>query len=1034
MARPAKKPFWRITRRVFRWCRITVWLLILVLLASALWLNRVGLPDFAKDVLVTELRLRGFELNFTRMRLAWYRGIVADNIQFGRPGETNGLRISATEAEVHLHLRSLLRRQIDIEGVVLRDGRVVIPVWGTNDQPHEMTVQNVSGEVRFLPNDQWELVGFRAETFGVNLRLQGAITNATAIRKWKLARKKPEARTPQAFWHDLVAQFEETRFEAPAEIVGSVSGDARHLETFRAKITISSPGIDSPWGHGRKVNLAAEILPQAGSLIYAEVKLEAEDAMTRWGNAGHIALEAQIAPSLTQWTPTNAHLNLQVQRAQTPWGRAAVLGIKADFRPNPSDVTSALAEYSIRAQQLQTTKARFARAEFNASGVVSASNAWPRVATTKFSFGGGEVAQARAAAGSVEASLNLSAWDVIDLGNTNLSWWTRAQKISGDVTARLDGVRTPELELKTLALGANWTFPQLNVRDLGAALYGGELRGSAQLDTDTRLLMAELTSTFDLQKLSPLLNTNAQRWLTQIAWEQAPRITATARVHLPPWDHSRAWTNIEWRGDVLPTLSLNGSLATGPVTFQAITLSSTRSDFSYSNRTWRLPNLVVTRPDGQVRSQFTARDDTGEFEAVLDSTVDPRFIKPLLAPVAQRVVDDFTLTMPPSVQAEVSGRWSVPKELAARAQFAVTNAGYRGRAVQTCHTLITMTNMVLSMMSPVVVRPEGVGRAESVVIDIPRMKLFINNATGALEVAAVTHVISPGVEEIMAPYRFLEAPQASAHGFVDLEDGLRSDLRFTVAGGPFEWRSFRFQAVTGDVHWAGTLLTISNVTGSLHGGGAQFSGAFNFETPKGVDFGFRTLVHNVNFHSLMNDLLSPTNKLEGVLSGLLVITNANTEITNSWFGYGNADLQEGLLWDVPMLGLFSPILNALKPGAGNSRARQVSANFVITNSVVFSSDLQIHASGMRLNYDGIVDFDGRVNGRMEAELLRDMPGLGQLVSKVLWPVTKLFEYKVAGSLGKPKSQPVYIPKILMMPFHPLRTLKELMDNGGESDK
>ena len=43
------------------------------------------------------------------------------------------------------------------------------------------------------------------------------------------------------------------------------------------------------------------------------------------------------------------------------------------------------------------------------------------------------------------------------------------------------------------------------------------------------------------------------------------------------------------------------------------------------------------------------------------------------------------------------------------------------------------------------------------------------------------------------------------------------------------------------------------------------------------------------------------------------------------------------------------------------------------------------------------------------------------------PVTKLFEYKVTGSLAQPKTEPVYlIPKLVMMPFHPFRSLKELL--------
>jgi hypothetical protein len=45
---------------------------------------------------------------------------------------------------------------------------------------------------------------------------------------------------------------------------------------------------------------------------------------------------------------------------------------------------------------------------------------------------------------------------------------------------------------------------------------------------------------------------------------------------------------------------------------------------------------------------------------------------------------------------------------------------------------------------------------------------------------------------------------------------------------------------------------------------------------------------------------------------------------------------------------------------------------------------------------------------------------------VFWPVTKLFEYKVTGTLSDPHPEPLYLlPKIVLMPFHPFRTLKDL---------
>ena len=53
-----------------------------------------------------------------------------------------------------------------------------------------------------------------------------------------------------------------------------------------------------------------------------------------------------------------------------------------------------------------------------------------------------------------------------------------------------------------------------------------------------------------------------------------------------------------------------------------------------------------------------------------------------------------------------------------------------------------------------------------------------------------------------------------------------------------------------------------------------------------------------------------------------------------------------------------------------------------------------------------------------------MPAVGFVISKLFWPVTKIFEYKVTGTLSEPKAEPLYvIPKVLLMPFHPLKTLK-----------
>jgi hypothetical protein len=175
----------------------------------------------------------------------------------------------------------------------------------------------------------------------------------------------------------------------------------------------------------------------------------------------------------------------------------------------------------------------------------------------------------------------------------------------------------------------------------------------------------------------------------------------------------------------------------------------------------------------------------------------------------------------------------------------------------------------------------------------------------------------------------------------------------------------------------------------------------------------------------MADLGRATNKLQGSLSGHLTITKANSDDWRSWQGYGRVGLRDGFLWGIPMFGIFSPMLERMVPGLGDSPVSAGQATFVIDQSVVETKDLEVKSPALRLRYSGTVDFKGEVDARVRAEILRDAWGVGRALSVVLWPLSKVFEYKISGTTSHPKSDPVYIPKMLMWPLHPFRTLKHL---------
>ena len=126
-----------------------------------------------------------------------------------------------------------------------------------------------------------------------------------------------------------------------------------------------------------------------------------------------------------------------------------------------------------------------------------------------------------------------------------------------------------------------------------------------------------------------------------------------------------------------------------------------------------------------------------------------------------------------------------------------------------------------------------------------------------------------------------------------------------------------------------------------------------------------------------------------------------------------------------MFGFLSPAINGVAPGMGNNRASAAHGTFTISNSVIRSDDLAITTTGMRVLYRGTVDLEGRVNARAEGKPLHDVPIIGPVFSAIFTPITKLFEYKVTGTLGSPKTEPLYfIPRVVLFPFHPGRPSKD----------
>jgi len=879
--------FWRNCRVCFRWVRRAALLVIVVLVGAGVWFDRLGLPDFLKRPLVDALRARGVELEFVRLRLSPVRGLIADNVRVGQTATPDSPSFSLQQVELELNFAAMLHRRLQLNGLVLRNGKLVLPLSLTN----ALTLDHIQTDLRFQSNDTWSLDNFKADFAGAKLALSGDIIHAPEMRRWVIFRAsktgKGAALVQLQKFSDALRQI---HFTGAPQLNLNVSGDARNVHSFYVHLVVSAPAVQSPWFGARNLRLTTRLTAPANA-------------------------------------PTN-----------------------------------------------------------------------------------------------------FDAW----------SWWTNLQPYRVVWTARLDRLNA---QLNSGSLNANsvvcsgfWFAPELAVTNLSAELGSGSVNGRVKLNVASRELTFADSSRFDFHTIAALLTDKTRERLADFSWTQPPSLHADGSLVLPAWTNRQP----DWRGEVQPTVRLNGALAFTNGAMSSMVIDSAAADFSYSNLVWRIPALALAQSQTRLEINGSENDATKDYFWHVRGTFDPECLRPFLTTSnAVRGLHHFALTEPVHLDADVWGQLYNYDSIGAHGHVACTNFSVRGQSVDNVAGEFSYTNRVLEFFHPRLWRGTQTMTADTITLDFNRKLIFFTNGFSSADPEAVARAIGPKTGEILEPYHFLQPPTVRVEGCAPLrdinspEDTDDADLSFDIVGGvPFRCLKLRATKLTGTVHWLGQTLILTNVAAELYGGSGNGFASFDFRVPhEGADYHFTASVTNINLHLFAADLTSPTNHLEGTLDGLIVVTRADTRDWWTPDGFGRAHLRNGLIWDIPLFGILSPVLNAIMPGLGNSRATEAQAKFTMTNGMINSDSLEIDTSMTRLQYSGTVDLREHVNANVTAQLMHNIWGVGPVISTIFYPVTKLFEYKVTGTLQDPKKEPVYVPKFLLLPLHPFRTVQELLPGG-----
>ena len=982
----------RAARTAFRWCRITLWLAILLAMAALSYLHLVGLPDFLKPPLIQMARDRGFDVQFSSARLAWGPAIFIENAGFSPTNRSTGPRLSAGLADVKLNWAALLHFHLKADSVEMLNGQVRIPV--SERYGKSLLLDRAHVNMRLFSNDVAQVSDFRAVFRGIRIRIDGEVTNFASMSDWKLPARwqgNPDqtnaaSRSPPVNVLDQVQLGENSRLDV------YFSADGHDINTLRADAVLNSPVVQTPWAtvNGFQLRAAAAHLLDFTNRPFMQARATTDNISTLWGTGTNMSLTAAFYPDAS--TPFNASLDFEVNDADGKWTTTNGPNF-VHARRLRWDGIAALLPAHFKPEALNGTL----RAE-------GAESPWGN-------------------AGSLSFTLKADRVDPPMPPDTNWGFWTKFAPYVLSGRLIVTNLQTSKLHLDSADLEAKWQAPQLTINKLGSRLYGGQIDGGADLDVDSRLLHLHAATDFDPQAISPLLTPAAQLWISQLAWESPPAVTSKISLIVPPWTNRTE----QWRDDIRSSIQIAGDFSVGPSSFRKIEVAGASAQFFYSNRVWNVPRLHATRPGGSIDVDYTGNDATHEFHIVLDSHLDPADAAPWLNPRQREILGEFHFSRPPDIHGEARGVWHDLETASVAGTLVASNFTARGIHIDEFRTGVDYTNHILRING--LGLSQGSGRMDipAAVGNFSSKLITLTNAQSTLDPRIVTAIMGTNTPEFLQLLHFDAGPIVRANGSFVIGEPAQTDLRFDVQGGHFLWTNLSADSFSATVFWHARSIIVTNVQARLYKDG-KLRGWVAFDHPPRQDAGFRTdfTMNDIDLGQLSREISGTSNRVEGRLEGSLALEAPITEDKDTWTGHGYVHIHDALLWDIKMFGVLSPLLNAMSPGLGDSRAREASARFDISDGKVISDDLEVHSTGVRLLYRGSISMKKQINGRVEADMLRDTPVFGTILSVVMTPLGKAFEYQITGPMRQPVFKPLYVPKFLMLFLRPFHTLKTLL--------
>ena len=538
--------------------------------------------------------------------------------------------------------------------------------------------------------------------------------------------------------------------------------------------------------------------------------------------------------------------------------------------------------------------------------------------------------------------------------------------------------------LESLYLLLDYRDAVCSLKQLAITDSHGKLEASGTLKWPSGDAEVSLKSTLDLRDASELFEATSP--LTESVFYTPPLLELSASGNVKSFLNTR----------------ISGRIAIQKFAVRSVVFDSLAANFQSDGKQWYLDEASLVHHSGALR--WTAMQSKDGFRCRLQSSINPRDLRPFLSGKALEALSELDFEQSPQISLMIQGTAPDLSQCEMNGEMKLGRTRIRKVPLNSVQAKFHLGGGAFSLDPFKVTRDEGIATG-AFTYDFAKREVRLDRIKTSITPVEAAVWIDRDLTRNVAPYKFKIPPNVALNGVVGIAGGTNTHLEVLVDAPNgmdyvFLKKTLTAQKVSGRLLFTEGNLRISDLDARIFSGRLQGSADISLKRGE-PGHSAKVQVENIDFPALTK-LYFNYDTSQGVLSGYYDFTGRGDD-ARTMNGQGNLSVVKGDVFAIPVLGPISGILNGIVPGMGYNVARQATASFNIKNGMISTDDFSVKGQGFEMIGGGKVYFlDDKINFNIRINAT-GLPGV------LLFPVSKLFEYTTDSPLSKPSWRSAHLP-------------------------